>query len=184
MGPVGVSGPLHVEIIDLSKRVIIILEPRNNAATIRHLDAVQKPSPASTPVPAATMTSGEPKPLKPAPDYGPHLGTVTAGPNGGLIYHGAQQPEQLGTANIEGFTVTGTRNTWIAPEGIFGNDKPITLSTEIWHSPELKMDLLTKSEGPRSTHVQKLVNIQIADPDPLLFQLPAAGYTVKDDPPK
>ncbi len=43
------------------------------------------------------------------------------------------------------------------------------------------MDLLTKSENPHGTSVQKLVNIQTIEPDPLLFRVPS-GYTVKEAP--
>lgn len=181
MGPEGLPGPLHVEIVDPTKKVIIILEPQIKKASIRHLDATQSVAPASTTAATATKNSGtEPQAPEPEPSFGPHIGTMTTGPNGGVMYHGAP-PEQLGTRYIEGFTVTGTRSTWIAAKGTFGNDKPMTQTLEIWYSPDLKIDLLTEGKGPRGSQIHKLVNIQIADPDPLLFQVPA-GYTVKEEP--
>jgi hypothetical protein len=58
----------------------------------------------------------------------------------------------------------------------------MTNTSEHWFSDDLKVELLTKSEGPQSgKHIHKLVNIHIGDPDPLLFQVPA-DYTVKEQP--
>ena len=102
---------------------------------------------------------------------------------------GAQTPgksqashEDLGTTEIEGFTVTGTRFTHTIAAGEMGNDQPMTTTSERWFSQDLKMDLLNKSESPESgKHVRKLVNIHTGDPDPLLFQVPA-DYTVKESP--
>jgi hypothetical protein len=63
-----------------------------------------------------------------------------------------------------------------------GNNQPMTTTTELWFSQDLKMDLLNKFESPESgKHVHKLVNIRLGDPDPLLFQVPA-DYTVKETP--
>ncbi len=68
--------------------------------------------------------------------------------------------------------------------GTIGNDKPITTSSEVWFSSDLKMDLLTSSESPESgKHVHKLLNIHTGDPDPLLFQVPT-DFTVKETPQK
>lgn len=102
---------------------------------------------------------------------------------------GAQPPgklqsshEDLGTMEIEGYTVTGTRFTNTIPAGEMGNDQPLTTTNERWFSRDLKMDLLNKTESPESgKHVHRLVNIHLGDPDPLLFQVPA-DYTVKENP--
>ena len=88
--------------------------------------------------------------------------------------------EDLGTMEIEGFTVKGTRITTTIPAGTRGNDKPMITTSERWFCEDLKMDLITKSTSPESgEHTRKLINIRSGDPDPLLFQSPA-DYTVKD----
>jgi hypothetical protein len=90
--------------------------------------------------------------------------------------------EALGTSEMEGFTVTGTRISITIPAGERGNDKPMTTTSERWFSPDLQMELLTKSESPETgQHTHKLVNIRTGDPDPALFQVPA-DYTVREQP--
>lgn len=89
-------------------------------------------------------------------------------------------PEDLGTNQIEGFTVMGTRSTHIVEAGVMGNDKPIATTNERWFSTDLKTDLVNISESPDSgKHVRKLMNIRTGEPDPLLFQVPA-DFTVKE----
>ena len=91
-------------------------------------------------------------------------------------------PEDLGTSQIEGFTVQGTRSTHIMNAGVIGNDKPIATTTERWFSTEFKVDLVNISENPEAgKHVRKLVNIRAGEPDPLLFQVPP-DFTVKEIP--
>jgi hypothetical protein len=88
--------------------------------------------------------------------------------------------EGLGTREIEGFTVSGTRTTMTTPAGQIGNDKPLITTSERWFSPDLKVDLLNSNESPESgKHVRKLVNIRTGDPDPLLFQVPS-DFTIKE----
>jgi hypothetical protein len=88
--------------------------------------------------------------------------------------------EDLGTMEIEGFTVKGVRMTTTTAAGVMGNDKPMTSTSERWFSDELKLDLVIKSSAPESgQHVRRLVNIRSGDPDPLLFQVPP-DYTVKE----
>jgi len=91
-------------------------------------------------------------------------------------------PEDLGTSQIEGFTVQGTRSTHIISAGVIGNDRPIATTTERWFSIDLKMDLVNITESPDSgKHVRKLVNIRAGEPDPLLFQIPS-DFKVKEMP--
>jgi hypothetical protein len=81
---------------------------------------------------------------------------------------------------FSGFDDLFTTRTMAA--GAMGNDKPIVTTSERWFSPDLKTDLVNSSENPESgKHVRRLLNIQIGDPDPLLFQVPA-DFTVKENP--
>jgi hypothetical protein len=91
------------------------------------------------------------------------------------------RPEDLGTMEMEGFTVKGTKYTRTIPAGMIGNEQPITSVSETWMSPVLHTVLLQKHDDPQSgQRVMKLLNIQTTEPDPSLFQVPP-DYTVKDD---
>ena len=82
--------------------------------------------------------------------------------------------ENLGSQTLEGVQVTGVRTTQTIPAGKIGNDRPITIVTEVWTSPELKTIVLSKRNDPRmGEHTFKLTNIQRAEPDPSLFTVPS-----------
>jgi hypothetical protein len=86
--------------------------------------------------------------------------------------------EDLGSRNIEGVMAQGTRTTETIPAGQIGNVAPIKVVDEVWHSPELKMNVLTTHSDPRSGEtVYKLINISRAEQPKSLFE-PPADYTV------
>ncbi len=88
--------------------------------------------------------------------------------------------ESLGTQMIEGLTAEGIRTTVVYPENSIGNDRPITTTSEIWTSPDLKLVLLRKSSDPRTGEsTTRTTNISRSEPDPALFQ-PPAGYAIND----
>ncbi len=89
--------------------------------------------------------------------------------------------EDLGTREIEGFIVRGSKITRTIEAGRIGNEQPIVSVTETWYSEELHQALLTETDDPQSGHsTTKLVNIQRTEPDPSLFQVPP-DYAVKED---
>lgn len=91
--------------------------------------------------------------------------------------------ESLGTQSIEGITAAGTRMTITYPEGLMGNDRPITTVSETWTSPELKITVLSKVSDPRNgDSTTKLTNVSRTEPEPALFEIPA-DYTIVDEPP-
>ncbi len=90
------------------------------------------------------------------------------------------QIEKLGTKTINGVEATGTRITRVIPAGREGNDQPLTVTHENWVSPELKLQVMSISDDPRTgTSTMELTDIERAEPDPALFQVPE-GYTVKE----
>jgi hypothetical protein len=90
--------------------------------------------------------------------------------------------ETLTPQNIEGVYATGTRTTLTIPAGQIGNEKAILVVDEVWFSPDLKINVLTKHSDPRmGENVYRLTNISRAEPDPTLFQVPA-GYTMSGNP--
>lgn len=89
--------------------------------------------------------------------------------------------EPLGTQEIEGVPVEGTRITITTPTGAEGNDRPLVHVCDRWHSAELDLTVLSKCSDPRSGRViLRMRNLDRADPDPVLFQVPA-DYTVVDE---
>jgi hypothetical protein len=128
------------------------------------------------------------------------LSSRTADGAGGSIGSGAGQPlsvstppaqtkvrkrqrEQLGGKTIAGVYAEGNRTTTTIPEGAEGNDRPMTIVSETWRSPELKITLLSVNDDPRSgKRTTEVTDLDRAEPDPSVFQVPE-GYTVKDQSP-
>jgi hypothetical protein len=90
--------------------------------------------------------------------------------------------EDLGSQTMEGLLVTGIRTTHTIPAGEVGNDKPISIVTEVWTSPDLKTIVYSKRSDPRmGEQTFKLTNIVRAEPDASLFTVPA-DFKVTDGP--
>lgn len=89
--------------------------------------------------------------------------------------------EDLGQQSIEGLLVTGTRTTTVIPLGKIGNDRPITLTEEVWTSPELGIIVKQIDNDPRTgERTMELTGITKAEPDAALFH-PPADYQVQDE---
>ncbi|HEY0006785.1 MAG TPA: energy transducer TonB [Pyrinomonadaceae bacterium] len=94
----------------------------------------------------------------------------------------AQKPvtESLGKQNIEGVEAEGTRSTVTIPAGQIGNERPIQIINERWYSPELQTVVLTKRIDPLvGETTYRLTNINRAEPDRSLFEVPA-DYKIKE----
>ena len=71
---------------------------------------------------------------------------------------------------------TGRAATSTIEAGAIGNDRPIQIVSERWYSPDLQVDVMTRHSDPRmGEEITRLANINRAEPDPGLFQVPA-GY--------
>jgi hypothetical protein len=90
--------------------------------------------------------------------------------------------EKLDGKTIDGVYAEGTRITTVYPAGTQGNDRDITVVTERWMSPDLGVEVLHKTSDPRNGETTTEVrNLNRAEPDPSLFQLPA-DYKVQSQP--
>jgi hypothetical protein len=159
---------VHINITDLVEGRIIFLDMEHKVATVTLLGRPTAQAAFASP---KDSTDQNPK-VQPEPKVTVHPSTPSPDP----------APEDLGTSQIEGFTVQGTRSTHIMNAGVIGNDKPIATTTERWFSIEFKVDLVNISESPEAgKHVRKLVNIRAGEPDPLLFQIPP-DFKVKELP--
>lgn len=86
----------------------------------------------------------------------------------------------LGKKTINGVNAEGTLYTRTIPAGTLGNEKPITITTERWYSPELQVTVMIKRSDPRMGESSfQLTNIQRQEPEASLFQVPS-DYTVKE----
>jgi hypothetical protein len=91
--------------------------------------------------------------------------------------------ESLGTKSINGVNAEGTRHTRVIQAGAIGNDKPITVTREIWYSPDLQVVVDSKHSDPRcGDTTYTLQNIQRTEPPANLFTVPS-DYTVKEGGP-
>jgi hypothetical protein len=98
---------------------------------------------------------------------------------------GESKQEDLGTQVIEGVACTGSRETRTIPAGAIGNERPIDIVSEIWTSPELKMVVLSKHSDPRfGENVYRLTDLNRAEPDPALFQLPSNYKIIENEIPR
>jgi hypothetical protein len=92
--------------------------------------------------------------------------------------------ESLGTQTIAGVSAQGTRITHVIPAGKIGNDKPITITREVWYSSDLQMVVQSKHSDPRFGDTSySLTSIQRTEPAANLFTVPS-DYTIKQDGPR
>jgi hypothetical protein len=92
--------------------------------------------------------------------------------------------ESLGSQMMEGVLVNGMRTTRTIPAGQIGNDRPISIVTEVWTSTDLKTIISSKRNDPRmGEQTFRLTNIVRAEPDPSLFTVPA-DFKIVDGGPK
>lgn len=151
-------------------------------------------------MPTPPMPPGAQSAAAAAPDGGDvffmQAGKVTAGP-GALppppminkeIFlakdQGSGTTEDLGSQTMEGVFVTGVRTTRTIPAGQIGNEKPISVVTEVWTSPDLKTIVYSKRDDPRmGEQTFKLTNISRSEPDASLFTVPSDFQIVEGPKP-
>jgi len=113
-------------------------------------------------------------PLPPPPPIPPVPGEMIVQKHFGREEAFDATTEDLGPQVMEGVQVTGSRTTRTIPAGKIGNDRPISIVTEVWTSPELKTVVLSKRNDPRTGEQSfKLTNIQRGEPDPSQFTVPS-----------
>ncbi len=89
--------------------------------------------------------------------------------------------DSVGTQLINGVQAEGHRTIETIPAEAEGNDRPITVVSETWFSPELKITVLTKRSDPRSgDSTVQILNLSRTEPDPSLFTVPP-DYTMVDE---
>ena len=78
--------------------------------------------------------------------------------------------------------MTGKRTTRTIPAGQIGNEKPISIVTEVWTSPDLKTVVYSKRSDPRmGEQTFRLTDIVRNEPNPSLLTVPA-DFKIVDAP--
>lgn len=87
------------------------------------------------------------------------------------------QTHSLGSRQVDGIEVVGTRTTLTVPMYALGNNtQPITILDERWESRELGLLISARHSDSRYGTIEyRLENIQRAEPPPALFIIPS-GY--------
>ena len=76
------------------------------------------------------------------------------------------------------------RETTSVAAGAYGNSKPLVITREVWHSPELDLDVSITKTDPRSgTFMRKIEILSRGEPNPEYFTVPD-DYVFLDDRPR
>jgi hypothetical protein len=147
-----------------------MLDSVNHVAHRQKVQPFAPPAGATPKAPAASSVPSAPAANNAAPP-----------PRGDGRLRSTISMDSVGTQLINGVQAEGHKTIETIPADAEGNDRPITVVSETWFSPELKMMVLTKRSDPRSgdTTVQML-NLSQGEPDPILFIVPA-DYTMVDE---
>jgi hypothetical protein len=102
---------------------------------------------------------------------------VEATPAGDTLQQNAfTAKEDLGIREIGGVPAHGVRETQKIPVDGKASGQQISVIDEYWYSDDLRINLMIKHSDPRTGSVKMTVGeIQRAEPDPALFEVPA-GY--------
>ena len=86
--------------------------------------------------------------------------------------------EDLGTDTLNGLEAKGIRRVYAVPADGGGGGQPVEVTDEIWHSPELHLDLLRRYTDPRiGENTAAISNLKREEPPASMFELPP-GYTI------
>jgi len=96
--------------------------------------------------------------------------------------HAQISTEDLGSQTMEGVAANGVRTTRTIPAGQIGNDRAISIVTEVWTSPDLKTVVYSKRSDPRmGEQTFQLKSIVRGEPDASLFTVPT-DFRIVDGP--
>lgn len=89
--------------------------------------------------------------------------------------------DELTPRTIEGVYAEGKRQTTVLGAKLSNGD-PVRVVEDTWTAPDLKIPLASTSDDPRGQKITMTVTgLQLAEPDPALFQIPADYKTVEQE---
>ncbi|RPI51108.1 MAG: hypothetical protein EHM55_19770 [Acidobacteria bacterium] len=192
-GP-GADRPRHVQISDPTTGTMVMLDLQNRIAhkvpaphvMLRNkmANAVGWTAAAGVRVEKSEMAVPPPPPPPPPPGAGASVIYQSTTAIAATGYAGQNVPEpvveQLGTTFMEGVAVEGTRTTVTIPAGQIGNEQPISIVSERWMSPDLKVLVMSKQSDPRfGETTYRLTNLTLTEPSPQLFEIPSDFQVVE-----
>jgi hypothetical protein len=96
----------------------------------------------------------------------------------------ATESVNLGADVIESLNVVGTRETTTIAAGAYGNHQQIVTTKEVWHSPELDLDVSITRTDPRwGKQTRTITEISRGEPDLEYFAIPADYKLLDNRPP-
>ncbi len=144
------------------------LDPINHVAHRQKVQAMVQPASRNLAAP----------PVSPPKAAQPQANVAAPPPNG---LRRTISQDSVGTQLINGVQAEGHRTIETIPAEAEGNDRPITVVSEYWFSPELKLTVLNKRSDPRSGEsTTQILNLSRTEPDPSLFTVPP-DYSVVDE---
>ena len=165
----------EVHIADPQAGVSYILDMRNRTAHKLAAPKIARAQASAAATGAGTFEFN--LPLPPPPPGGEGAVFFRRG-----VFANSKPPaiEPLGRQLVEGVEAEGTRSTITIPAGQIGNELPLSIVSERWFSPELKVLVLSRQTDPRfGETTYRLTNIVRAEPSPDLFE-PPPDFTVVD----
>jgi hypothetical protein len=185
IGPFSTSGEglTTISINDPAKGTAYMLDPANRIAFKNQVFQFEMPPPPEAAGGPGVRVRGQVQNFTFARNGGGEMQVVTAEPG---VRAGNEPPkpkiESLGKQSVEGVDAIGTRTTITIAAGQIGNERPIEIVDEHWYSQELQTTVMSRHSDPRSGEVvYRLKNINRAEPDHSLFEVPA-NYTIKSGP--
>jgi len=98
-------------------------------------------------------------------------------------YYNAGKTESLGAKTIDGIETEGARTVTTIAAGAIGNEKPIEIVYERWHSKALDLIVYSRHYDPRfGEQIYRLTNINRSEPDRSLFAVPSDYKVVAETP--
>ena len=181
------NGPRHVQIFDPSTQTTIMLDleaqiaHRMTAPNVKIISNAggMNVAPGGPNVALDHFQMAVPAPPPGSPQAGVRVFSARKVELSSAVENAASV-EQLGAQFMEGLTVEGTRTSMTIPAGQIGNEQPITIVSERWFSPELKVLVMSRQSDPRfGETTYRLTNVNRAEPPAELFEIPA-GFQVVD----
>jgi len=88
--------------------------------------------------------------------------------------------EMLGTDELQGLEVIGSREVTTTRAGAVGNERDLVETREFWYSEALQTNLkILRIDPLKGRQLVFVTNISLSEPNPELFKVPI-GYTVHD----
>jgi len=161
------TGPMRVTITDPGAQTVTSLDQKSKTAYVSHVSADKLNK-------APILTPGSNPPAADGKPAGAVSATAASANNA--------KTESLGTKDIDGLQVVGTRVIHTNPPN-GPADKPFVSTVDTWSSPELKLIVMTETNTSAGDHhVSRLENIVRTEPSAALFKVPS-DYKVRDNVP-